>query len=95
MFHFYIPEGICFAALVADSEITPQAIWPNVKLLIKRDGPRAPPLSMSSLRKSQGNCRLLGRAFTTHDLCEGKHKRQAAARVQDLEDLDFDHPWNN
>jgi hypothetical protein len=30
------------------------------------------------------NCRVLGKQFTPHDLCEENHKRQVEARVQDL-----------
>jgi hypothetical protein len=49
---------------VGNREVVPQALGPIVKLLMKRDVPKAPPtvhgpLGITSLKKeSQGDCRL-------------------------------------
>jgi hypothetical protein len=46
---------------ITNSEITSQAIWSIVKLLINVDGPR-------SSKRIKSNC--LEKQFTPHDLCE-------------------------
>jgi hypothetical protein len=71
--------------------VTPQAIWHIVKSLITRDGPRAPtairgPLGLlfhpSEKANAIANC--LENQFTHHDLCDEKHERPVATRVQAL-----------
>jgi hypothetical protein len=60
---------------VGNCEVTPQALWPIVKSLMKRDGPKAPatvhgPLGVTyHLNKEAdtiANC--LGNQFTSHNV---------------------------
>jgi hypothetical protein len=68
-----------------------------VKLLINRDGSRAPTaihshlgIKFHPLEKANAIADCLEKKFTPHDLCEENHKRQVGAGVQDLEAADID-----
>jgi hypothetical protein len=76
---------------IANTEVTPRAIWPTVKSLMKRDGPKAPtsirgPLGFTfhPLKKANAITDCLEKQFTSHDLCDENHKRRVEARVQAL-----------
>jgi hypothetical protein len=70
-----------------------------VKLLIKRDGPKAPiaihgnlGIKFNPLEKANAIADCLEKQFTPHDLCEGNHNRQVEARIQYLEAVDINPP---
>jgi hypothetical protein len=78
---------ICRGALewwetkVGNSEVTLQALWPIVKSLVKRDGPRAPtavhvPLGITyhPYEKANMTVNYLENQFTSHDPCDENHK---------------------
>jgi hypothetical protein len=72
-----------------NTEITPEAIWPIVKSLLKRDGPRAPTaihalsgLNFHPSEKANATADCLENQFTHHDLCDENHERREEARVQ-------------
>jgi hypothetical protein len=76
---------------IGNCEVTPQVIWPIVKSLIKRDGPKAPtavhgPLGLNyqPLEKATRALDHLEHQFAPHDLCDKKHKGLVEARVQAL-----------
>jgi hypothetical protein len=66
---------------IANSEVTPQGIWPIVKLLTNRDGPRKSfaihghlGIKFHPLEKANAIADCLEKQFT-HDLCEENHKK--------------------
>jgi hypothetical protein len=63
-----------------------QTIWPIVKSLINRDGPRAPTagITFHTLEKANRIADCLGKEFTPHDLCDENYERHVEARVQTL-----------
>jgi hypothetical protein len=76
---------------IGNTEVTPQAIWPIAKSLLKRDGPRAPAAihSPSGLKfhpseKAKAIADCLETQFTPHELCNENHVRRVEARVQAL-----------
>jgi hypothetical protein len=85
---------------LANTELTPQAIWPIAKYLTNRDGPRAPTAIHGLLRlkyhpvdKANAITDCLENQFTPHDLCDENYERRVEARVQALlRDADSDPP---
>jgi hypothetical protein len=78
-------------AKIISAEITPQAIWPIAKSLLKRDGTRAPTaihgatgLKFHPSDKANAIADCLEIQSTPHDLCDGNHERRVEARVQAL-----------
>jgi hypothetical protein len=76
---------------IANTDVTPQAIWPIVKSLTKKDGAKEPTaihgpfgLTFHPLEKANATADCLENQFTPHDLCDENHKRQVEARVQTL-----------
>jgi hypothetical protein len=76
---------------LANTELTPQAIWPIAKSLSNRDGPRTPTAILGLLRlkyhpvdKANENADCLEKQFTPHDLYEENHEWRVEARVQAL-----------
>jgi hypothetical protein len=72
-------------------EVTPHAIWPVTKSLMKRDGPKAPTaihgllgLKYHPLEKTNATADCLENQFTPNDLCDENHERRVEARVQAL-----------
>jgi hypothetical protein len=72
-------------------EVTPQAIWPIAKSLMKRDGPGAPTAMHgppgpkfypSENVDTIADC--LENQSTPHDPCDDNHERRVEARVQAL-----------
>jgi hypothetical protein len=84
----------------ANTELTPQAIWPIAKSLTNRDGPRAPTaihglLGLKYHPEDKANTTedCLEHQFTPHDLCDENHERWVEAKVQALlEAVDSDPP---
>jgi hypothetical protein len=65
---------------VGNFEITPQALWPILKLLMKRDGPKAPVTAYGPVgityypnKKAKMIVDCLENQFTSHDLCDENH----------------------
>jgi hypothetical protein len=76
---------------IANTDVTPQAIWPIAKSLMKRDGAKKPTaihvpfgLTFHPIEKANANADCLENQFIPHDLCDENHKRQVEARVQTL-----------
>jgi hypothetical protein len=76
---------------LSNTEVTPQAIWPIAKSLLKRDGLRAPTaihgasgLKFHPSEKDNASADCLEIQFTTHDLCDENHERRVVARVDVL-----------
>jgi hypothetical protein len=76
---------------IGNTEVTPQAIWPSTKSLLKRDGPRAPTaihgasgLKFHPSEKGNAIAGCLEIQFTPHDLCDENHERGVEAKVQAL-----------
>jgi hypothetical protein len=74
-----------------NSEVTPQAIWPIAKYLIKRDGPKSPtaiqgPLGLKYhlVEKANEIADCLENQFTPHDLSGDNNEWRVEARVQAL-----------
>jgi hypothetical protein len=74
-----------------NTEVTPQAILPIAKSLLKRNGPRAPTaihgpsgLIFHPSEKANAIADCLENQFTRHDLCDETHERRVEARVQAL-----------
>jgi hypothetical protein len=70
---------------IGNTEVTPQAIWPIAKSLLKRDGPRAPTaihdaLGLKFLPSEKAN-RI---AESGNSVCDENHERQVDAKVQAL-----------
>jgi hypothetical protein len=62
---------------IGNSEVTPQAIWPIAKSLMKRGGPKAPTaihgllgLKYHQLEKANAIAGCLENKFTPNDLCD-------------------------
>jgi hypothetical protein len=76
---------------ISNAEVTPQAIWPIAKSLLKRDGPRAPTaihgalgLKLIPSEKANAIADCLEIQFTPHELCDENHERRVKAEVQAL-----------
>jgi hypothetical protein len=76
---------------IANCEVTPQAIWPIAKSLVKRDGPREPTvihgslgLKFHPLEKAKATPDCLENQFAPHHLCDYNHERRVEARDQAL-----------
>jgi hypothetical protein len=76
---------------LANTELTPQAIWPIAKSLSNRDEPRAPTpihgllgLKYYPVDKANAIADCLENQFTPHVLCDENHERRVEARVQAL-----------
>jgi hypothetical protein len=76
---------------LANTDLTPPAIWSIAKSLTNRDGPRAPTaihglfLGLKyPVDKANAIADCLQNQFTPHDLCEEDHERRVEARVQAL-----------
>jgi hypothetical protein len=76
---------------LANTEATPQAIWPIGKSPINRDGPRAPTdvhghrgITFHALEKANATAYCLEKHFTAHDLWEEKHEQRVEGRIQAL-----------
>jgi hypothetical protein len=76
---------------IANTEVTPQAIWPIAKSFKKRDGPKAPtaihgPLGFTfhPLEKANAIAGCLENQFTSHKLCDENYKLRVEASVQVL-----------
>jgi hypothetical protein len=74
---------------VGNCEVTPQALWPIAKSLMKRDGPKTTtaiygPLGRTYQRNWKTNviAECLENQFTPHDLCDENHERRVETRVQ-------------
>jgi hypothetical protein len=72
-------------------KVTPQALWPIVKLLMKRDGPKAPTADHGHVgityhlnKKANVIADCLENQFTSHDLCDKNREQQVETRVQAL-----------
>jgi hypothetical protein len=68
---------------LANTELTPQAIWPTAKSLTNRDGPRAPTaihgllgLKYHPVDKANAIADCLENQFTLHDPRDENHERQ-------------------
>jgi hypothetical protein len=76
---------------IGNCEVTPHAIWPVAKSLMKRDGPKAPTaihdflgIKYHPLEKANAIADCLEKHFTPNDLCDENHERRVAARFQAL-----------
>jgi hypothetical protein len=65
---------------VGSCEVTPQALWPIAKSLLRRDGPKLPtaihgPLGITYQPNEKTNviADCLENQFTSHDLCDENH----------------------
>jgi hypothetical protein len=74
---------------IGNCQDTSQALCPNVKSLIKRDGPKARtvihgPLGLKyrPLEKATPIADYLENQLTTHDLYDENHKRRVKAKVE-------------
>jgi hypothetical protein len=72
-------------------EVTPQALWPIAKALMKRDGRKAPtvihgPLGITYQPYEKANviADCFENQITSHDLCDENHEQQVATTVQAL-----------
>jgi hypothetical protein len=84
---------------IGNSEVTPQAVWPIAKSLIKRDGPNVQtsiysPLGLKfrPLQKANAIADCLENQFAPHDLCDENHERRLEARVQALHETVDNNP---
>jgi hypothetical protein len=85
---------------LANTELTPPAIWPIAKSFTHRDGPRAPTaihgllgLKYHLVDKANATADCLENQFTPHELCEEDYERRVETRVQALlEAADSDLP---
>jgi hypothetical protein len=66
---------------VGNGGVTPQALWPIVKSLMKRDGPNAPiavrdpsGITYNLNEKANAIADCLENQFTSHDLCDKNHE---------------------
>jgi hypothetical protein len=76
---------------LANTELTPPAIWLITKSLTNRVRPRAPTaihgllgLNYNPVDKANATADYLENQFTSHNLCEENHEWQVEARVQAL-----------
>jgi hypothetical protein len=84
---------------ISTTEVTPQAIWPIAKSLLKRDGPRAPTAihgtsghKFHPSEKANAIADCLENQFTPYGLCDENHERRVEARVDALLDAVDDSP---
>jgi hypothetical protein len=84
---------------MSNTEVTPQAIWPIAKSLLKRDEPRVPTaihgssdLKFHPSEKANAIVDCLEVQFTPHNLCNENHERGLEARVDALLDAVDDGP---
>jgi hypothetical protein len=74
---------------IGNTEVTPQAIWPIVKSLLKRAGPRPPTaihggasgLKFHPYKKAKAIADCLEIQFTPHDMCDKNHEQQVDIRL--------------
>jgi hypothetical protein len=78
-------------AKLCNCEVTPQAVWPIAKSLLRRDEPKAPtaihgPSGLKFYPKDKANviADCLEKQFTPHELCDENHERRVEARIQAL-----------
>jgi hypothetical protein len=76
---------------LGNCEVTPQALWPIAKSLMKRDGPKAPtavhrPFGITYQSNEEDNviADCLENQFISPDLCDESHERQVEITVQAL-----------
>jgi hypothetical protein len=76
---------------LANTDVSPEAIWPIAKSFMKRSGPKEPTaihgpfgLTFHLLEKANAIADCLENQFKPHDPCYENHKRQVKARVQTL-----------
>jgi hypothetical protein len=76
---------------IANTDVTPHAIWPIAKSLMKRDEAKEPTaihgsfgLTFRLLEKANVIAHCLENKFTPHDPCDENHKRQVEVRVRSL-----------
>jgi hypothetical protein len=86
---------------LANTELTPKAIWPVAKSLTNSNGPKAPTdshgllgLKYHRLDKANAIADCLENQFTPHDLCDENHERRVEARVQALLEAADINPQN-
>jgi hypothetical protein len=84
---------------LANTEVTPQAVWPIAKFLANRNGPRAPTalhgllgLKFHPENKAIAVVDCSENQFTPHDLCNENHERRVEARVQALLEVKIIRP---
>jgi hypothetical protein len=84
---------------ISNAEITPQAIWPIAKLILKRDGPRAPTvihgasgLKFHPSEKGNAIADCLEIKFMPRDLCDDNHEQRVETRVQALHETVDNNP---
>jgi hypothetical protein len=84
---------------LANTEVTPQAIWPIAKSFANRDGPRAlavihGPLGpkFQPVDKANTIADCLESQFTPHKLCDENHEWQVEARIQALLEAKDNNP---
>jgi hypothetical protein len=85
---------------IGNTEVTPQAIWPIAKCLLKRHGDTAPiaingpsGLKFHPSEKANAIADCLETQFTPQELCDENHERGVEVRVQaPLEDADNSFP---
>jgi hypothetical protein len=84
---------------ISNFEVTPYAIWPLAKSIMKTVRPKAPtaiygPAGLTSLpsEKTSVIADYLQNQFTPHDLCEENHERPVEALVQGLSEAVYDSP---
>jgi hypothetical protein len=68
---------------IGNTEVTPQAIWPIAKSILKGDGPRAPTaihcpsgLVFHLSKKDNAIAECLENQFTHHDMCDENHEQR-------------------
>jgi ferredoxin-NADP reductase len=86
-------------AKISNAEVTPQAVWPIAKSLLKRGGPRAPTaihgargLKYHPFEEVNAIADSLEIQFTQHGLLEENHERRVEARVQALLEIVDNNP---
>jgi hypothetical protein len=74
---------------LTNCEVRPQAVWPIVKSLLKRGGPKAPsaihgPLGaiIYPINKANIIADCIGNPFRAHDLCDCHHRGHVEAQVE-------------
>jgi hypothetical protein len=74
---------------ISNAEVTPQAIWPIAKSLLKRDRPRAPTaihcssgLKFHPSEKANAIADCLEIQFTPRDLCDENHERRVTLKFK-------------
>jgi hypothetical protein len=84
---------------LANTEVTPHAIWPIAKSLANGDGPRAPTVIYGPLGpklqpavKANTIVDCLEKQFAPHKLYDENHERQVHAGVQALLEVEDNYP---